>query len=80
MSNYVHVYLKYKLGCLILKVKFETPHNVKKSTPTRFEDIRVLDEKENWSERTAVVTKAQHREYLKMAQEIMLEVINKLPL
>uniref|UniRef100_A0A8W8IJ01 Transforming acidic coiled-coil-containing protein C-terminal domain-containing protein n=1 Tax=Magallana gigas TaxID=29159 RepID=A0A8W8IJ01_MAGGI len=63
-----------------LKVKFETPHNVKKSTPTRFEDIRVLDEKENWSERTAVVTKAQHREYLKMAQEIMLEVINKLPL
>lgn len=78
MSNYV--YLKYKLGCLILKVKFETPHNIKKSTPTRFEDIRVLDEKENWSERTAVVTKAQHQEYLKMAHEIMLEVINKLPL
>jgi hypothetical protein len=61
-------------------VKFETPHNVKKSTPTRFDGIRLLDEKENWIERTTVVTKDQHEEYLEMAQDIMLEVINNLPM
>lgn len=55
MLNYV--YFKYKLGCLILKVKFETFYNVKKLTFIRFEDIRVLDEKENWLERTVVVIK-----------------------
>ncbi|XP_062608994.1 uncharacterized protein LOC134270769 [Saccostrea cucullata] len=63
-----------------LKVKFETPHNVKKSTPTRFEEVRVLDEQENWIERTSIVTKDQHQEYLEMARDIMMEVINKLPL
>ncbi|XP_061180058.1 transforming acidic coiled-coil-containing protein 3-like [Saccostrea echinata] len=63
-----------------LKVKFETPHNVKKSTPTRFEEVRMLDEQENWIERTSIVTKDQHQEYLEMARDIMMEVINNLPL
>ncbi|XP_023932125.1 transforming acidic coiled-coil-containing protein 3 isoform X5 [Lingula anatina] len=75
-----------------LKVHFETPSVAKlpvetppqtpgkQVTPTRYEDIRVLDENECWLERTAVVTKADHEEYIKLAKEFVDELIANLPI
>ncbi|KAK3094810.1 hypothetical protein FSP39_006495 [Pinctada imbricata] len=64
-----------------LKVQFQTPHStVKKSTPTRFDAVRKLDEKERWIERTSVVTKQDHLDYVMYATEIFNELINNLPI
>ncbi|XP_060067197.1 transforming acidic coiled-coil-containing protein 3-like [Ylistrum balloti] len=63
-----------------LKVKFETPHSVKKVTPTRYEQIADLDEKENWIERTTIVTKTDHNLNIEYAKDILNNVVENLPL
>jgi hypothetical protein len=45
-------------------------------TPTRYENIRNLDDQENWGERTAVVFKADHDENVINAQAILLDLLN----
>lgn len=44
-----------------------------------WDHIRQLDECENWSERTQVVTKGDHHFYLSCAQEFLEEMINEMP-
>ncbi|XP_033757053.1 mucin-2-like isoform X2 [Pecten maximus] len=63
-----------------LKVKFETPRSVKKVTPTRYEKIADLDEKENWIERTAIVTKTDHMLNIECARDILDNLVEKLPI
>jgi len=49
-------------------------------SPKRFEDIRELDELENWRERATVVTILDHREYVTIVSDIISDLINNLPL
>ncbi|OWF36112.1 transforming acidic coiled-coil-containing protein 3-like [Mizuhopecten yessoensis] len=63
-----------------LKVKFETPRPVKEVTPTRYEQIADLDEKENWIERTTIVTKTDHLLNIECAKGIVNNIVENLPL
>ncbi|XP_001634776.3 transforming acidic coiled-coil-containing protein 3 isoform X2 [Nematostella vectensis] len=45
-----------------------------------WEEIRCLDEEENWTERTQVVTKEDHQLHLETAKEFLEEIINNLPI
>ncbi|XP_071148361.1 transforming acidic coiled-coil-containing protein 3-like isoform X4 [Mytilus edulis] len=58
-----------------LKVKFQTPQTAHKVTPTRYEQIKELDDQENWAERTTVVLKCDHEENTKNAQAILHDLI-----
>ena len=49
-------------------------------TPTCYEQIRELDEKENWTERATIVTKTDHQVYTETAQQIIGEVVDSLPI
>ena len=64
----------------IVQVQFQTPRTAKKATPTRFEEIREMDEKENWSERNTVVLKQDHDINIKYAQDLLMELIENLPI
>ncbi|XP_031554284.1 transforming acidic coiled-coil-containing protein 3-like [Actinia tenebrosa] len=44
-----------------------------------WEEIRSLDELENWTERTQVVTKEDHQIHLEAAREFLEDIINNLP-
>ncbi|KAK2180918.1 hypothetical protein NP493_420g04027 [Ridgeia piscesae] len=72
-------------------VTFQTPFRTPAATvppagaqlqrsPKRFEDIRELDELENWRERATVVTILDHREYVTIVSDIISDLINNLPL
>ena len=72
---------------MILKVHldiFQTPllatKTVSKVTPSRFEEVRKLDDSENWKERTTVVTKAEHCDYHEAAKEILTDLVDNLPI
>ena len=74
-----------------LQVTFQTPFRTPAAavppagaqqhrSPKRFEDIRELDELENWRERATVVTIFDHREYVTIVSDIISDLINNLPL
>ena len=48
--------------------------------PKGFEDIRELDELENWRERVTVVTSFDHREYVAIVTDLITELVDNLPL
>lgn len=56
-------------------MKFQTPQTAHKVTPTRYEQIKELDDQENWAERTTVVLKCDHEENTKNAQAILHDLI-----
>jgi hypothetical protein len=47
------------------------------ATFNNYENIRNLDDQENWGERTAVVFKADHDENVINAQAILLDLLNE---
>ena len=51
-----------------------------KELPKEFDVIRLLDEEENWIERTSILTKQDHQDYIRAATEILEDLVNSLPL
>lgn len=49
-------------------------------TPTRYEEVLKLDEEESWKERCAVITRPDHEEYVHLAQDILVDLIENLPI
>ncbi|XP_078357818.1 uncharacterized protein LOC144642671 isoform X1 [Oculina patagonica] len=77
-----------KGNCLLekklAKVSFKNSpvrHTIPYSTELRedWEEIRKLDEEQNWTERTQVVTKEDHKLYIGIARELLDEIITDLP-
>ncbi|XP_064630924.1 transforming acidic coiled-coil-containing protein 3-like isoform X2 [Lineus longissimus] len=62
-----------------LKVTFQTPSKTKKVSPGRYDLIRVLDEDENWIERTSVLTRQDHTDYFVYAKQILDDLVWSLP-
>lgn len=68
----------------MLQVQFLTPFRTPAASsvapPKQYDSIRELDECENWTERATVITKEQHEEYIKIAQQVVSQIIETLPL
>ncbi|XP_071947046.1 uncharacterized protein [Antedon mediterranea] len=68
------------------KVTFQTPSKPKNNKSklhtafSAYEFVRELDDKESWIERVQVVTKQDHNDYIKFANEFVNELIDNLPL
>ncbi|XP_072042455.1 uncharacterized protein [Amphiura filiformis] len=74
---------KSPLSSRSLKVTFQTPARtpkaVKSFSPSVWSALRDLDDQERWVERTSVVTKQDHEDYILLASEFLEEIINNLP-
>ena len=53
-------------------VCYRPPRYRVEDLPPCWEELRKLDEVENWTERTSVVTKEDHQEYLEAARVSIL--------
>jgi hypothetical protein len=55
------------------------PVKTPKISPSRFEEIRDLDEQEKWRERVTIVTAMDHEQHVAFTRDIVLDIISALP-
>ena len=63
----------------MLQVTFQTPSPLEKAVPSRPSDA-ANPEEENWRERTAVITKDDHNDYVADAKDIVSDIVEALPI